>query len=252
MRKLLLAILFMSSVAQAAYSPKTIITDPATPANQASVSAGGALKVDGSGATQPVSSTQLPASLGQKTMANSMSCALSSDQSAVPVSGTFWQATQPTSIADGSAVTTGSKADSAATDSTSSWSVIALLKGLWAKLAAISGQLPAALDGSGFLKVHEQGTPKAAVNASASASQNSSITTTASTLSAPANTVGFQLSNDSVSTDCVRYRIGAVATSSAGIQLYPTDVTPVIPSGSNISVASCSGTQTVNVQWISQ
>lgn len=36
--------------------------------------------------------------VGQKTMANSLPVTLASDQSAVPVSGTFWQATQPVSI----------------------------------------------------------------------------------------------------------------------------------------------------------
>lgn len=56
--------------------------------------------------------------LGQKTMANSIPIAIASDQSALPVTGTFFQATQPVSTT----------------------------------------QLPAALDGSGFLKVHEQGT----------------------------------------------------------------------------------------------
>ena len=38
-----------------------------------------------------------PTSLGQKTMANSLAVTVASDQSAVPVSGTFWQATQPVS-----------------------------------------------------------------------------------------------------------------------------------------------------------
>jgi 3D (Asp-Asp-Asp) domain-containing protein len=34
---------------------------------------------------------------GQQTMANSLACVLPSDQSAIPVTGTFWQATQPVS-----------------------------------------------------------------------------------------------------------------------------------------------------------
>lgn len=41
----------------------------------------------------------IPASLGQKTMANSMPVVVSSDQSALPVTGTFFQVTQPVSIA---------------------------------------------------------------------------------------------------------------------------------------------------------
>lgn len=72
------------------------------------------LKVDGSGVTQPVSGTvtvtgvatettlsaasaKLPATLGQKAMTASMAVVVASDQSAVPVSGTFYQATQPVS-----------------------------------------------------------------------------------------------------------------------------------------------------------
>lgn len=42
-------------------------------------------------------STQLPLLLGQTTKANSLSCAIASDQT-IPVSGTFWQTTQPVSI----------------------------------------------------------------------------------------------------------------------------------------------------------
>jgi hypothetical protein len=45
----------------------------------------------------------LPA--GQATMANSSPVAIASDQSVIPVSGTFWQATQPVSIASSVAVT---------------------------------------------------------------------------------------------------------------------------------------------------
>lgn len=40
---------------------------------------------------------RMPASLGQKTSANSLPVVVSSDQSAIPVSGTFYQATQPVS-----------------------------------------------------------------------------------------------------------------------------------------------------------
>lgn len=43
--------------------------------------------------------TLLPASLGQKTMSASLAVTLASDQSAIPVTGTFFQATQPVSIA---------------------------------------------------------------------------------------------------------------------------------------------------------
>lgn len=81
--------------------------------NALSLTLNGLLRVDGSGVTQPISaaalplptgastaalqtsgnatltaiSGQLPTTLGQKTMANSLSIAIASDQSAVPVSG---------------------------------------------------------------------------------------------------------------------------------------------------------------------
>jgi len=50
-----------------------------------------------------------------------------------------------TTLADGASVTLGAKVDAAATSAAGAWSVISLLKGAWAKLAAISGQLPASL-----------------------------------------------------------------------------------------------------------
>jgi hypothetical protein len=76
---------------------------------------GGTLVVDGHATTQPISAASLPlptgAALeagnlativglldsGQENMAGSLSVAIASDQSPVPVSGTFWQATQPVS-----------------------------------------------------------------------------------------------------------------------------------------------------------
>ena len=50
-------------------------------------------------ATLSAMSAKLPATLGQKAMVASMAVAIASDQSSLPVTGTFWQATQPVSIA---------------------------------------------------------------------------------------------------------------------------------------------------------
>ena len=44
-------------------------------------------------------SGKLPATIGQKVLATSVAVAIASDQSVIPVSGTFWQATQPISVA---------------------------------------------------------------------------------------------------------------------------------------------------------
>jgi hypothetical protein len=56
-------------------------------------------------------------------------------------------AKQKVSIADGDDAAQGAKADAAATDSTSAWSVVALLKGVWAKLA---GTLSVTQTGAGY------------------------------------------------------------------------------------------------------
>lgn len=174
----------MDSAARAGFQK---ITDGT---NTASVTASSALKVDGSAVTQPVS-------------------------------GTFWQATQPVS----------------------------------------STQLPAALDGSGFLKVHEQGTASVSIsgnagktypNANAAFSQTS-VTTTASTISAPSNAVRVIIQGDSGNTDCIRYRFdGTAATSTVGMVAQPGQDSGQLDSGMSVSVAACSGTQKVNVQYFAQ
>lgn len=207
-------ILLLTSTAWGAYSPGVFVADPTTPTQRAAVSAGGALKVDNSGVTQPVSaaslplptgaatsalqstiSGQLPASLGQKAMAASLACTLASDQSAIPVTGTFWQATQPVSIA-----------------------------------AAIPTKAP--------------------VNSAGSFSQTS--VSTATTITAPANAVAFLIQGDSANTDCIRWEVGGTPTASVGFVAQPGQDSGEVHGGANISVIACSGTQLANVQWITQ
>lgn len=233
-------ILLLTTQALGAYSPGVFIADPATPTNRAKVQ----------------NSTPLSGDMG-------LTVLIHPNSSPVAVTGTFWQATQPVSIADGSAATIGAKADAAATDSTSSWSVVSVLKGLWAKLNTISGQLPAALDGSGYLKVHEQGTANVAVtslpataaktypNVNAQFSQTS--VSTAQTISAPANAVRVLIQGDSSNTDCIRYRFdGTPATATVGLVAQPGQDSGQLDSGMSVSVVACSGTQKVNVQYFAQ
>lgn len=201
-------------------------------------------------ALQSQISAQLPATLGQKTMVNSLAVTLASDQSAVPVSGTFWQATQPVSAAS-LPLPTGAATSALQTTGNSS-------------LSAISGQLPAVLDGSGFLKVHEQGTASVAVTSlpataaktspnSTAAFSQTSVTTTASTISAPANAVRVLIQGDSANTDCIRYRFdGTAATATVGIVAQAGQDSGQLDSGMSVSVAACSGTQKVNVQYLAQ
>lgn len=86
-------------------------------------------------ATQPISGT-VTANAGTGTMAVSLATAPST-----PVTGTFWQATQPSSIADGSSVTLGAKADakSTATDATAV-SIMSVLKQISASVQAPPSQ----------------------------------------------------------------------------------------------------------------
>lgn len=122
---------------------------------QATQPVSGTVSVGNFPSTQAVSATQLPTALDgsgflkvheQGTASVNVtngSIAVTGTfwQATQPVSGTFWQATQPVSVASTLTVTgTVSVGNFPATQAIS------------------ATQLPGALDGSGFLKVHEQGT----------------------------------------------------------------------------------------------
>jgi hypothetical protein len=81
-------------------------------------------------------------------------------------------------------------------------------------------------------------------------SPGSSTVTTVITLTAPANAVGFILMNLEGSTTNLRYRIGAVATTTSGQQLQPGRDTGYIPCGADISIVAESGTVSYDAQWV--
>lgn len=85
-------------------------------------------------------SAKLPSALGQTTMAGSLAVAVASDQSAIPVTGTFWQATQPVS---GTVAAT----QSGTWNITNISGTISLPTGAATEstLSAMSGKLPATL-----------------------------------------------------------------------------------------------------------
>jgi hypothetical protein len=91
------------------------------------------------------SGTETLMTVGQAAMAASIPVVIASNQSAVPVS-----------VADGANVTLGAQADAAATTDTGTFSLLALFKRLLSRLTAFMAQLPAALTGSGNLKVSLQ------------------------------------------------------------------------------------------------
>lgn len=73
------------------------------------------------------------------------------------------------------------------------------------------------------------------------------------TLTAPANAIGFILENLSSNTGNLFWTIGATAaTSSAGMLLEPGRDTGEVHAGQNVSVCPSTGTVTYSIQWIQQ
>ena len=89
--------------------------------------------------------------------------------------------------------------------------------------------------------------PDAYVNGSPA---SGTATTTASTITAPGNAIGFILSSDDSNVDTIRYRIGGTASTSTGVQLQPGRDSGFIPCGANISVCAQSSSATYQIQWI--
>lgn len=83
-----------------------------------------------------------------------------------------------------------------------------------------------------------------------SGSQSNATVSTVITLTAPANAMGFLLTNLDTSTANIRWAVGATASASVGTQLQPGRDTGFIPAGADISVCSESGTQNYSVQWL--
>lgn len=109
--------------------------------------------LDAVGATQTVAKV---ANTGQTTMSASLPVAIASDQSAVPVSGTFWQATQPVSAASlplpsGAAAEatldarTGSLTETAPATDTASSGINGRLQRIAQRITSLIALLPASL-----------------------------------------------------------------------------------------------------------
>ncbi len=95
--------------------------------------------------TQHLSIVSAPANLAQDASLQSILAKLIAG---IGVTGSFWQATQPASIADGQDVTLGSKADAAATAASTSGSAIAWLRGI---LVAVNAATPAGTNTIGMV-----------------------------------------------------------------------------------------------------
>lgn len=157
----------------------------------------------------------------------------------VGVSGTFFQATQPIS-ASALPLPTGASQEHATAGSPHA-----------ARLS----------DGTSFYKATTPADTQpvslaapvnavVAPNAAGSVSNSASITTTATTFTAPANAVGFILEAENTNSADIRFGVGATASPTVGLVMEPGRDTGYVPIGANISVASVSGTQAVAIQWV--
>lgn len=72
----------------------------------------------------------------------------------------------------------------------------------------------------------------------------------ATTLTKPANAVGFVLQAFDTNSDVVRWAIGTTAATGTGSQLEAGRDTGYQPCGANVSVCPVTGTQTVGIQWV--
>lgn len=240
MKNLVWLLILASVPAWATYSPNTIVTDPGG-VNQASVTAGGAVKVDASATTQPMSAASLPLPTGASTSANQTNGTQKTQR--VDGSGNVAPAADTAAHAEFHKVTDGTNTAAVKASST------AALVTDPALVVSVSPNTPLPTGSNTIGKVVAFDTAPVNVNAS---NANSTVTTTPATLSAPANAVGFQLQNLQTSTANIRWQLGGASSSSSGAQLAPGQDSGFIPAGSNVSIAAESGTQNYSIQWVSQ
>lgn len=191
--------------------------------------------------------------------ANAGSGTLSVDASGstVPVSGTFWQTTQPISAATlplPSGAATSVKQPTLGMAGTPSTDVLTV--------QGIASMTALKVDGSSttqpvsgtFWQTTQpvSGTLVVVSSAGSTPSQATSTVSTVITLTAPANAQGFILQNLGTSTANVRFAMGATATTTVGMQLAPGQDSGFVPANSDVSLVAESGTQNYNIQWVAR
>lgn len=215
LKKILLLSLLLAGTAHAAYFPSILVSN-------------------------------LPATLGQKTAAQSLSCTLPSDQGplAVTQSGAW-------NVGLVGSLPTGSNTIGAVTQSGGPWTVSASSLPLPTGAATAANQTTA---NTSLASIDTKLTGPLSVTSSApaNASGTSGTVSTVITLTAPANATGFVLMNLDTSAANIRWAMGRTASSTVGQQLQPGRDTGFIPAGVNISLVAESGTQNYDIQWVSK
>lgn len=113
-----------------------------------------------------------------------------------------------------------------------------------------TGDLTGINSTNGNLNVNVESNPSP-INTNGSYSQITNLTTSAQTFTKPANAIGFLLEAESGNTVNIRWRIGAAATTSAGMLMEPGRDSGFIPCAANVSVIAVSGSnQSIGIQWV--
>lgn len=114
-----------------------------------------------------------------------------------------------------------------------------------------SGNLtPVNVDAAGNLIVDTSG-GSSPVNPAGQYSQITNLTTAAQTFTAPTGAVGFILEAESGNSVNIRWAIGSVATTAAGMLMEPGRDSGFVPCAANVSVIAVSGSgQSIGIQWV--
>ena len=189
----------------------------------------GALKVDGSAVTQPISAASLPLPTGAASSANQATANTSLAAIQASVAGTLVVdgsgVTQPVSAA---ALPLPSGASTSANQSTANTS-----------LAAIQSSVAGTLAVASVAPANGQAANSASVG-----------TGSAVVFTPPSNCVGFVLEAESSNTANIRWALGSTASSTVGIIAEPGRDSGYIPGCAALSAIALSGTQAVDIIWV--
>jgi hypothetical protein len=287
---LLIAVGLASATTLAAYSPSTIVTDPAG-VNQAAVKAASTaasatdpalvvgvspnttVKVTAPSPLPVVVVSPLPTgtnSLGSVVQGtpgptSSPWPVVLPSGTPIQVTGAFYPATQPVSIASPLPVT-GAFFQSVQPVSAPSALPVAVVS----PLPAGTNSLGSVVQGtpgptaSPWPVILPSGTPVQTTGtywqttqpvnqvAGATDTQTTGTVSTVVTLTAPSNAQGFILQNLQTSAANVRFAMGATASATLGMELAPGQDSGFVPTSVSVSICSESGTNNYNVQWVAK
>lgn len=196
------------------------------------------LKVDGSAVTQPISAASLPLPTGASTAAN--------QATEITALGTI-----NTTLGSPMQNSGGSVTANAGTNlNTSALATSANLTSGTQKTQIVDGSGNVIASTSNALNVNVQNpSTSSPVNANGSFSQAS--ISVATTITKPANAVGFLLEADSANTDFMRWcDSNSTASATNGMKLEPGRDTGFMPMSHNLSICPNTSSQTYTVQWV--